>query len=204
LASRILAFSDLALSDLASADQFDHGERAVTWRSDPVAVALALVLAVLLAVTAPSWWFVPSRLFLAPVLVALCVIDLRERRLPDRIVLPSVVVAFVLLAGAALLDGAPRLIGTAVLGALIFAGVLLVLHLASPAGMGFGDVKLGLLLGLYLGSVRLSLVVWGLLLGSLIGVVMAVPVALRTRDRRAGIPFGPALAAGTVIALVLG
>ena len=36
------------------------------------------------------------------------------------------------------------------------------------------------------------------------GVVMAVPVALRTRDRRAGIPFGPALAAGTVVALVLG
>ena len=181
-----------------------EGTGAVTWRRDPVAVAVALVLAVVLAVTAPSWWFVPSRLFLAPVLVALCVIDLRERRLPDRIVLPSVAVAFVLLAGAALLDGAPRLIGTAVLGAIIFAGVLLALHLASPSGMGFGDVKLGLLLGLYLGSVRLSLVVWGLLLGSLVGVVMAVPVALRTRDRRAGIPFGPALAAGTVVALVLG
>lgn len=177
---------------------------AVTWLSDRVAVALALVLAVVLAVTAPSWWFVPSRLFLAPVLVALCVIDLQERRLPDRIVLPSVAVAFVLLAGAALLDGAPRLIGTAVLGAILFAGVLLVLHLASPSGMGFGDVKLGLLLGLYLGSVRVSLVLWGLLAGSLIGVVMAVPVALRTRDRRAGIPFGPALAAGTVVALVVG
>jgi leader peptidase (prepilin peptidase)/N-methyltransferase len=176
----------------------------MSWLSDPIAVAVSIVLAVVLAVTAPSWWFVPSRLFLAPVLVALCVIDLRERRLPDRIVLPSVAVAFVLLAGAALLDGAPRLIGTAVLGAVIFAGVLFALHLASPSGMGFGDVKLGLLLGLYLGSVRLSLVVWGLLLGSLVGVVMAVPVALRTRNRSAGIPFGPALAAGTVVALVLG
>ncbi len=81
--------------------------------------------------------------------------------------------------------------------------MLLVLHLASPSGMGFGDVKLGLLLGLYLGSVRLSLVVWGLLLGSLIGVLMAVPVALRTRDRRV-----ESLRAGAgrryVIALVLG
>ena len=84
-----------------------------------------------------------------------------------------------------------------------FAGLLFVLHLASPAGLGFGDVKLGLLLGLYLGAVSLGLVLWGLLLGSLVGVVAALPVAVRTRDRRAGIPFGPALAAGTVLALIL-
>ena len=105
--------------------------------------------------------------------------------------------AFVLLAGrGADRRRAPRLIGAALVGAVVFAGVLLVLHLVSPAGMGFGDVKLGLLLGLYLGSIRLSLVVWGLLLGSLIGAVMAMPVAVRARDRRACIPFGPALAAG--------
>jgi leader peptidase (prepilin peptidase)/N-methyltransferase len=169
-----------------------------------VPIGFAAVLAVLLAWRAPSAWYVPSRLFLAPVLVSLCVVDLRERRLPDRILLPSIPIAFGLLAVPALLDGAPRVVATAALGAVLFAGVLLVLHLASPSGMGFGDVKLGLLLGMYLGSVRLGLVLWGLLVGSLLGAAMAVPVALKARDRRAGIPFGPALCAGTVVVLLVG
>jgi leader peptidase (prepilin peptidase)/N-methyltransferase len=167
------------------------------------AAATTVVVAVALTVTAPSVWDWPSRWFLAVVLVVLSVIDLRERRLPDPIVLPSVAIAFVLLSAAALLDGSPGRIPSSLLGAALFAGVLLVLHLASPAGLGFGDVKLGLLLGLYLGSVSVALVLWGLLLGSLCGAVVAIPVAVRARDRRAGIPFGPALAAGTVLALVL-
>jgi leader peptidase (prepilin peptidase)/N-methyltransferase len=161
------------------------------------------VVAALLALTAPSWWLVPSRLFLAPVLVVLAIVDVRERRLPDRIVLPSVVVGFVLVVGGCLLSGEPGAAVGAVVGALVYSGVLLLLHLASPAGMGFGDVKLGLLLGLYLGAEGLAAVVWGLLLGSLIGAIVAVPVALRARDRHAGIPFGPPLALGAVITLMV-
>jgi leader peptidase (prepilin peptidase)/N-methyltransferase len=166
-------------------------------------VAGTVVLAVLLCAAAPSAWWWPSRLLLAPVLVVLSTIDIRERRLPDRIVLPAVSAGFALLVLGALGDGEPSHITGALAGAAIFAGLLFVLHLASPAGLGFGDVKLGLLLGLYLGAVSLGLVLWGLLLGSLVGVVAALPVAVRTRDRRAGIPFGPALAAGTVLALIL-
>ena len=87
---------------------------------------------------------------------------------------------------------------------MVFAGLLLVLHLVSPAGLGFGDVKLGLLLGLYLGAVRLSLVLWGLLLARWSASSSPCPVAVRARNRHASIPFGPALAAGTVLALLLG
>lgn len=166
-------------------------------------VAGTVLLAVLLCVAAPSPWWWPSRVLLAPVLVALSVIDLRERRLPDRIVLPATAAGFALLVLGAIGDGEPEHIVGALAGAATFAGLLLVLHLASPGGMGFGDVKLGVLLGLYLGAMGLGLVVWGMLLGSLLGVVAALPVAVRTRDRRAGIPFGPALAAGNVLALLL-
>ncbi len=168
-----------------------------------LAAAVMVVVAVVLVLTAPSGWDIPARLFLAPVLVVLSVIDLRERRLPDRIVLPSIAIGFVLLSAAALLDGDPNRIATSLVGAAVFGGVLFALHLVSPAGLGFGDVKLGVLLGLYLGSVSLALVLWGLLLGSLVGAAIAVPVALHARDRHAGIPFGPALAAGTVLALAL-
>jgi len=168
-----------------------------------LAVVGTAALTVALCAAAPSAWWWPSRVLLAPVLVGLSIIDLRERRLPDRIVLPAFGVGFVLLAIGALGDGTPSRIGMAALGAVVFAGLLLVLHLISPSGLGFGDVKLGLLLGSYLGAVRLSLVLWGLLLSSLVGVLLALPVALRARSRQASIPFGPALAAGTVLTLLL-
>ena len=61
----------------------------------------------------------------------------------------------VLLAGASLarpLAEPHPVVGA--IGAAVFAGILLVLHLVSPAGLGFGDVKLGVLLGLYLGAVQ--------------------------------------------------
>jgi leader peptidase (prepilin peptidase)/N-methyltransferase len=165
-------------------------------------VAATVVVAVLLTLGWPGW-YLPARWFLAPVLVVLCAIDLRERILPDRILLPSIVVALALLAVGAAAEGEPGRILAALAGAALYAAILLVLHLVSPAGLGFGDVKLGLLLGLYLGVVGIGQVVWALLLGSFLGLLIAVPVAVRARDRRAAIPFGPALAAGTVLTLAV-
>ena len=94
----------------------------------------------------------PAYLYLAAVAVALAAIDLDVHRLPDAIVLPSYLVGVALLAPAVLVDGD----GTAALrgaaGALVLGGLYLGLALARPGAMGFGDVKLAGLLGLYLGS----------------------------------------------------
>ena len=85
------------------------------------------------------------------------------------------------------------------------AGVLLVLHLASPGGMGFGDVKLGLLLGRarrcpVARPRAASPCCWPALLGALGGLVLMV----RHRRRDVTLPFGPYLVAGAVrCALVL-
>jgi leader peptidase (prepilin peptidase)/N-methyltransferase len=165
-------------------------------------VAVTVVVAALLSLGWPGW-YLPARWFLAPVLVVLCAVDLRERILPDRILLPSTAVAAGLLAIGALAEREPGCILAGVLGAALFAGILFVLHLVSPSGLGFGDVKLGVLLGLYLGVEGIGLVVWALLAGSLLGLLLAVPVAVRARSRRAAIPFGPALAAGTVLTLAV-
>ena len=85
-------------------------------------------------------------------LVPLVLVDLRERRLPDPLTLGGAAAVLALLAARGVLtgDAGPTVHG--LLGAGAMAGVLLAFHLASPSGMGFGDVKLGLLLGLVIGA----------------------------------------------------
>jgi leader peptidase (prepilin peptidase) / N-methyltransferase len=131
------------------------------------------------------------------VLVALAVIDLEERRIPNVIVLPAAGIA--LLAHIAI---APDRSLELILGALGTALFLLVPAVVAPGSVGIGDVKLGLLLGAALG------------LGTPIAVAIAglasLPVAIfyLAREGRAGrkrsIAFGPYLAAGTIVTLLLG
>ena len=145
-------------------------------------------------------WALPAYLYLAAVAVALALIDLDVQRLPDAIVLPSYLVAGVLLAPAALLgDGiAPVLRGLAA------AAVLWVVYrvLAQVGGMGGGDVKLAPLLGFYLGWLGWGPVAVGafaaFLLGGLVGVVL---MATRTAGRKSRIPFGPYMLAGAFLAV---
>ena len=96
-------------------------------------------------------WALPAFLLLAVAAVLLTVIDLRHRLLPDRIVLPTLVLGVVLLSGAALADGAWPALYRAVLGAAALFAVFLALAVISPSGLGMGDVKLAAVLGLFLG-----------------------------------------------------
>jgi leader peptidase (prepilin peptidase)/N-methyltransferase len=132
------------------------------------------------------------------------VIDVRVRRLPDALTLGGAAALIaVLSAGAAVTgDAAPLVRG--VLGGLTMAGVLLVLHLASPSGMGFGDVKLGLLLGVLVGSQSVGLVLWALIVAGLAGAVAGVVLMLRHRRWHVTLPFGPCLVAGAVLVLAIG
>jgi leader peptidase (prepilin peptidase)/N-methyltransferase len=135
--------------------------------------------------------------FFCAVLVALSAIDLERLILPDRIVLPSF--AVVLVVHLALEpDRAVEWVAGA-LGASLFLFLAL---LAYPAGMGMGDVKLALLLGAMLGK---SVAV-GLLIGCVAALVPAVVLLSRhgMAARKMGIPFGPFLAFGAVVALFAG
>ena len=170
---------------------------------------IALVTGILLAgsgylrfhESGPAETVIYIALFL--VLLALSIIDLQTYRLPDRIVLPSIAVAitaFVLLSVA---DGTTDQLTFALVGALIYFGVLLIAHLISPRGMGFGDVKLAVLLGLAVGWLgpdlegAVRLVLWSMLLGFASGSVAGI-VLLFIRRRNVPFPFGPFLAFGTI------
>jgi leader peptidase (prepilin peptidase)/N-methyltransferase len=163
-------------------------------------VAAGLVAAVLAALCFVRFGWsgraVVGAYFVA-VLVVLSLIDLRTRRLPNRIVLPSA--AAVLAAQIAL---EPDRTLEWVLGALGAALFLFLPLLVYPAGMGMGDVKLALLLGAALGGD----VVLALVLALLASFVVAVGlIAAKGRAaRRTFIPFGPFLAFGSIVSLFAG
>ncbi|HEX8627443.1 MAG TPA: prepilin peptidase [Catenuloplanes sp.] len=144
----------------------------------------------------------PAYLYLAAVAVALALIDLDVKRLPNVIVLPSYLVAALLL-GVAAVTGADRgpVLRALVAMVVLFAGYL-ALALLVPGGMGYGDVKLAGLLGLYLGWVGWNAVWVGTFLAFLLGGLVGVGLLLlRRAGRRSAIPFGPSMLAGAGVAL---
>ncbi|GEA88805.1 peptidase A24 [Cellulomonas cellasea DSM 20118] len=167
--------------------------------------------AVLFALTA-AWlgpsWALPAFLYLAAVAVALALIDLDTHRLPNAIVLPSYPVAAVLLALASANPGGasdwPALLRAAIGCAVLYA-VYFLLVLVYPAGMGFGDVKLAGVLGLYLGWVGWGALVVGWFAAFVLGGVFGVALLLSGRaGRKTGIPFGPWMLVGAAVGLLAG
>jgi leader peptidase (prepilin peptidase)/N-methyltransferase len=150
-------------------------------------------------------WALPAFLLFAAALVALSVIDLQHFLLPNRIIYPVTGASLVLLAAAAVAADDPDALWRCFACAVGAFVVFLVLHLASPRAMGFGDVRLAFLLGLVLGWLGAGEVVLGLLLGFVYGAVLGVVLlATHARSRHDHIPFGPFLAAGALTALLVG
>lgn len=163
-----------------------------------VGVPLAMVLTV--GLLNGSWVALPY-LWLVVVLAAVAVIDLRIWLIPWWMPWVGAAVGLVLIAAVSVALGDPDAIVSALIGG---AGTFLfffVLWFVAPTKLGFGDVRLALLLGLFLGWLHPLYPVYGLLFGSLLGLLMGV-VALLT-DRGSRFPFGPALALGALAAVWL-
>jgi leader peptidase (prepilin peptidase)/N-methyltransferase len=131
------------------------------------------------------------------VLATVTLTDLEQRIIPNRVLLAGAVLC---LAIAAPTDpgGLPeRLIAAAAAG-----GILFLVVLAHPAGMGLGDVKLVATMGLFLGRAVAPAILIALLAGSLVGVALIARHGARAR--KMAIPFGPFLALGGVAALLAG
>lgn len=150
-------------------------------------------------------WALPAFCLFFAALLAVSLIDLEHFIVPNRIVFPTLAISVPLLTTAALLEGEPGPMVTAVVGALLASNGLLVINLISPRGMGMGDVKLALLLGLFLGWLGLGHVALGLFLGFLFGAVGGILlIALGVKSRKDPVPFAPFLAAGAVVAILAG
>lgn len=146
-------------------------------------------------------WALPAYLYLAAVSIALALIDVDTRRLPDALVKPSYAVGLVLLFVACLATSDwHRLLAAAIGGVGLFA---LYFVLAAFGGMGFGDVKLAGVLGMYLGWLGYTTLLVGAFGGFVIGGVVSVAALLLSRVRmKSRIPFGPFMLAGAWVGIV--
>ncbi len=171
-------------------------------------LATAAVFALLGVRFGSSWMLVPY-LGLGAVLVVLSAIDVETHLLPNIIVWPSFLAGlFAVLVVSGQRDYAEG-VTSALLGVAVFTGFIGAAHIVYEPGMGRGDVKLSMILGLFLGWLQPSLldttrlvlftILVALLGGGLIGLAYN---AIRRRGR-AEIPFGPALAAATLAAVLV-
>jgi leader peptidase (prepilin peptidase) / N-methyltransferase len=133
---------------------------------------------------------------LLPVLVVLAAIDIRARVLPNRIIGPAMLAVLVWQ-----LAFFPDRVPECLLAAVGASAFLLLPCIVQPGAMGMGDVKLAALLGLTLGAD----VVGALLVGFVAGMPVALALLLLrgAEARKTAIPFGPFLALGAAVALLV-
>ncbi|GAA1695439.1 hypothetical protein GCM10009808_10840 [Microbacterium sediminicola] len=135
--------------------------------------------------------------------ILLAVIDLRTHRLPNRWVSLAGGVGCILLPLAAFAADAPGRSWGAVLGAGAVGAGYLLLWLATPAGIGAGDVKLAAVVGLHLGWWGWPTVILGTAFAFVLGGLAALGAVIVARgDRGAAIPFGPWMIGGAWTAMV--
>ena len=147
----------------------------------------------------------PAYLYLAAVGLALALIDLDCKRLPDALTLPSYPVAAVLLGVAALAGSDSGDWLRAMLGGAAMYSVYFALCFAYPAGMGFGDVKLAGVLGMYTAWLGWGAFAVGLFLGFLLGGLFGVAlIVVKKGGRKTAVPFGPFMLVGVLIAVLVG
>lgn len=156
-----------------------------------------------LAGAAAGWSaLLPALVALALATTPLVLIDFEHHRLPDRLVRPAAAAGLVLLVLAALIrHDWPALLRAGEGAAAVFA-VLYLLLFISPRSFGFGDVKLGAILGGYLGWFGWAHVYYGIFAGFLLGSVVAIVLlATRRASLKTALAFGPMLIVGALVVL---
>jgi len=145
-------------------------------------------------------------LYLAAIGLALALIDLDHKRLPDVLTLPSYPVTIALLGTAALADhrGHTPFVRALLAGLALYA-FYEVIAFIQPRGMGGGDVKLSGVLGLYLGWLGWGELVTGAFAAFVVGGLVSIGLVIfGGAGRKTKVPFGPFMLIGTLVGIYAG
>lgn len=180
----------------------------------------ALVEAITGATFAALAWFVPVVLgvsgaagvfvwiafsWFAAASAVLVLIDRDTKTLPDVIVLPSYLVALILLTISCVFGADWWALLRALIGMAAMYAVYWLIRAIRPDGMGGGDVKLAGLAGLYLGWLGWGSLGVGWLAAFVLGGGVGIALLLRGKaDRSSAIAFGPWLVAGAWLGIWFG
>jgi leader peptidase (prepilin peptidase) / N-methyltransferase len=182
--------------DGRSGGKIDRAERAPLLRRPlPVAV-LAPLFAGCAFASHPLGAGAVLAAFMAAVLVVLAATDLERRIIPNRIVLPAT--AFVLVAQIVI---SPDQSFGFMLAAIVAGIFFLIPNLISPSLMGMGDVKLVVMLGAGLGAAVMGAITIAFI--SVFPVALAMMIRGGLAARKTSLPFGPFLAFGGLVVLIV-
>ncbi|UMZ73501.1 prepilin peptidase [Natranaerofaba carboxydovora] len=136
-------------------------------------------------------------LFIFSILIVISFIDIDNRIIPNKLVLILLVWAIIwqiIYPEISLYDGG--------LGAVIGGGLFFFIAVISRGGMGGGDIKLMFAAGFLLGGALTALTI---LIASIIGSIVGVTLmALKLKDRKDPIPFGPFICLGIFMSVIFG
>jgi len=169
------------------------------------AVGLGGLMGVLLVVELGDVWVLPAYwLFLGATLL-IGLIDLDHRVIPNRVLFPAIAAGAGLLLIGAVIDGAAGAWLRALGGAAAYFMGLLLIALLARGGFGMGDVKLAILLGMFLGYLGWDRVLLGAVLAIFLGGLSSVGLLVSRRKGRADkFAYGPYLVVGAYIAVLYG
>jgi leader peptidase (prepilin peptidase)/N-methyltransferase len=144
-------------------------------------------------------------LYFAAISLALALIDIDTHKLPNSIVLPAYAVGAVLLGVAGVVGGNYDGLLTAAIGALGLGLVYLLLFVFVPGGMGFGDVKLAGVIGLFVGFLGIGPLLAGAFAAFLLGGIFSIVLLVSRRAKgKTKVPFGPWMLGGAWVGIFAG
>lgn len=149
---------------------------------------------------------VPLLLFIMAMSIALAMIDFDTMRLPNVLVYPTILVTAAYLTVLAAFTGNWDDLATAGLGSLALTAFYFLIHVGTRGrGLGFGDVKLAIALGLILGWFGWGALIVGTFAAFVVGgIPAAILLATKVVKRGTPIPFGPMLLLGAWVGIMWG
>ena len=163
-----------------------------------------------------TWFFYPKSLselfillallFFGAMSIVIAWIDADTMKIPSKLIYLSYIIVGILFVTATIISGNYYLLLNAFIGAIILGIVYFILFLMPKGPMGFGDVRLSLLIGFILGWFNLGSIFVGFILAFLLATIYYVPKMVINKSSMKGkkVPFGPWIIGGFWLAVFFG